>query len=567
MNKKLLKALCLLMAMFMCVGVLASCVKKQTAESKTEPPAQTQPKEDTTTKKEDTKPKTPEEILASGDLIKPDPNIKFPISEKPIKLRFMKPYIMYDTEYGELAILKDYAKKTNIEIEWDIPPQANFKEKYTLAMNTGNLPDAVIAPLDVEKYGQQGAFIDLKPIIESYMINLKKAFEKYPYAKKVVTTDDGKVYSMPYIYQFVAGNNVMMVRKDLLNKYNLEMPVTTEDWYNVMKTLKEREGITPFSGYGESGKGMNAAISMIAAWGVYPHGLYIAEKLYPNDNKVHYGPIEPRFKEGIEWLRKLYAEGLIDPEIVTNDSKAFQAKALQGKVACWRGWINSDMNVLNTTAQKEGKTEDQFAVREAPIMKGPYGDQFHMWPDNPVIPNGMVITSTNKYPKETAIWADYWYGEVGQTYVYGVEGVTYTIVNGEPKWTDFVLKNPDGKTMNEVRGMVTFGRSIWPTIFQPWSLTAATVPEYVEVDRKKYRDPEKFVLPIVPGLSFSAEENSLISQKLTDIQTYVDEALVNFILGKKPMSEWDNYVSTVKDMGIDKIIEIYEKSYERWKKR
>jgi|GEM_PF-909723 len=565
MKQKFFKVVSLVMALVMCAGLFASCTVKKTNDGNNETKLTT-PTQEKTTEVSST-PKTPAEILASGDLIKPDPSIKFPISEKPIKLRFMKPYVMYDTEYGELAILKEYAKKTNIEIEWDIPPQANFKEKYTLAMNTGNLPDAVIAPLDVEKYGQQGAFIDLKSVIDSDMPNLKKAFAKYPFSKKVVTTDEGKVYSLPYIYQFVSGNNVMLLRNDLLKKHNIAMPVTTDDWYNAMKTLKEKEGITPFSGYGESGKGMNAAISMIAAWGVFPEGLYVAEKLAPQDNKVHYGQIEPRFKEGIEWLRKLYSEGLIDPEIVTNDAKAFQAKALQGKVAMWRGWINGDMAVLNTTAEKEGKTQDQFNVREAPIMKGPYGDQIHMWPGSSVVPNGMVITATNKYPKETARWADYWYGDVGQTYVYGVEGVTYTIVNGEPKWTDFVLKNPDGKTMNEARGMVSFGRSIWPTIFQPWSLTSATVAEYIEVDRKKYRDPAKFVEPMVPGLSFSAEENSLISQKLTDIQTYVDENLLNFILGKKPMTDWDNYVKGVKDMGIDQILDIYQKSYERWQKR
>ena len=563
MKLKLLKVVALLIALVMCTGLFASCTTTKTDDSKKEP---TQSQE-STSKVTSNIPKTPEEILAAGDLIKPDGVTTFPISQEPIKLRFMKPYNMYDTEYGDLAILKDYEKKTNIKIEWDIPPSANFKEKYTLAMNTGNLPDAVIAPLEIDKYGQQGAFIDLKSVIDSDMPNLKKAFAKYPYSQKVITTDEGKVYSLPYIYQFVSGNNVMLLRKDLLDKHNIAMPVTTDDWYNAMKTLKEKEGIIPFSGYGESGRGMNAAISMISAWGVFPEGLYVADNLAPNDNKVHFGQIEPRFKEGIEWLRQLYSEGLIDPEIITNDYAAFQAKALQGKVAMWRGWVNGDMAVLNTTAEKEGKTAEQFNVREAPVIKGPYGDQYHLWPGSSVLTNGMVITTTNKYPKETARWADYWYGEIGQTYVYGVENVTYTIENGEAKWTDWVLKNPAGKTMNEARGAVTFGRSIWPTIFQPWSLTSATVADYIEEDRKKYRDPSTFVEPMVPGLSFSADDNSTISQKLTDIQTYVDEALVNFIIGKKPMSEWDSYVKGVKDMGMDEILNIYQKSYERWQKR
>lgn len=565
MKKGIIKGISLMVMISLLAGAGTACGKKDKLPSEATQQTQTQKPEDKT-------PKTPEEILASGDLIKPDPNIKWPLSEKPIKIKVMKPYVMYDSEYKDLAILKDYEKKTNIQIEWDTPPQANFAEKFNLAMNTGNLPDAIIAATatEIEKYGQQGAYRDLKPIIEKDMPNLKKAFEKYPLAKKVVTNDDGKVYSLPYIYQFTAGNNVMMVREDLLKKHDLKMPVTTDDLYNVMKVFKEKENMAPFSGYGPSGKGMNSAITMLSAWGIFPESSqpYVAEKMYPNDNKVHYGPIEPRFKEGIEWLRKLYSEGMIDPEIITNDAKAFQAKALQNKAGVWRGWISSDLATLNDTAKKEGKSENDFFISEAPILKGPYGDQLHMWPDNMALTNGLVITSTNKYPSETAKWADYWYGEVGQTYVYGVEGVSYIKdKDGKPQWTDWTLKNPQGKSMNEARGAVTFGRSVWPTIFQPWHLTATTVAPYIEENRQKYRDTSKFVYPLPIGLSFSKEDNTLKSQKMTDIQTYVDEALVNFIIGKKPMSEWDSYVATVKKMGMDQIIDIHQKSYERWQKR
>ena len=191
-----------------------------------------------------------------------------------------------------------------------------------------------------------------------------------------------------------------------------------------------------------------------------------------------------------------------------------------------------------------------------------------MWPDNEVVPNAMAISASNKHPEETAMWADYWYGKVGQTYVYGVENVTYTIDDkGEPQWTDFVLKNPDGLTMNEARGAVTFGRSTWPTVFQPWSLTSSTVEDYVEEGRKQYRDQDQFVQPMVPGLSFTEKENDVISQKLNDIETYVDESLVNFIIGNKPMTEWDSYVQEVNHMGMDEVIGIYQDAYDRWQKR
>jgi putative aldouronate transport system substrate-binding protein len=203
---------------------------------------------------------------------------------------------------------------------------------------------------------------------------------------------------MPFVYQFVAGNNTLLGRQDWLEKLKLEPPVTTDDWYKVLKAFKSLDPkIFPFSGYGANGTGMKSLRTLVSAWGVFD-GHYVADKLAPKDGKVHFGPIEPKYKEAIEWLRKLYSEGLVDPEILTNDSKAFQAKVLNGTVGAWRGMLSSDMVNLNTSFEKAGDTKS--LIREFPIMKGPNGDQIHMYPDTPVLAGGLIITSTSKYQKE-----------------------------------------------------------------------------------------------------------------------------------------------------------------------
>lgn len=295
----------------------------------------------------------------------------------------------------------------------------------------------------------------------------------------------------------------------------------------------------------------------------------MAAKYFPKDDKVHFGPMEDRYRESLQWLAKLYNEGLIDPEIVTNDSKAFQAKALQNQIGAWRGQINADMTVLNDSAKKAG--DATFTVREMPIMKGPYGDQIHAWPGTSALNNGLVITATNKYPKETAIWADYWYSTEGQTYVYGIEGLSYTKdTAGKIKITDWILKNPDGKTMNEARGMLSPGRSIWPTVFQPWEVTLGFFPDPVtEEGRLKYRKQELMHLPMPEGLSYTSTENDRIKKLNADITTFVDEQITSFIVGKQPLNDttWNAYVTKLKQMGIEEVIKIHNDSYARWKKR
>lgn len=492
----------------------------------------------------------------------------FPISEKPITLKIMKPLVMYDSEYSKMPVLQDYEKKTNITIEWNNPAQADFNDKYKLVMASGNLPDAMIAiPTDdIEKYGQQGAFIPLNDLIDKHMPNFKKVLDQYPDTKKIITSSNGNIYSFPQVMRQIWGNNGLIIREDWLKKLNLQMPTTTEEWYNVLKAFKTGDP----NGNGQadempfSGDNISDAKSLVTAWGVFTD-FYVADKLAPKDGKVHYGPMEPRFKEALEWINKLYKEGLIDPEIVTNDSKAFQATMTQNKAGSTRGWFGGDLITMNQTAQKNGDTNFHLVV--APVMKGPHGDQLHLWPDGKVNPPGFVITRNNKYPVETAKWVDYWYSEEGQKFMWGIEGKTYVMKDGKPYWTDEVKNNANGKTNWEVWGSHTPGRSTWPSVWLPAELILQNDSEEVRYAKENILKPELLVAPLPAGMSYPQKDNERRTKLMADISTYVDESVTNFIIGKKPFSDWDSYVKQLETMGIKEVIEIYQKSYDEWKKR
>ena len=43
--------------------------------------------------------------------------------------------------------------------------------------------------------------------------------------------------------------------------------------------------------------------------------------------------------------------------------------------------------------------------------------------------------------------------------------------------------------------------------------------------------------------------------------TYKDEMITNFIMGRESLDKWDEFVDTLKDMGIEKVIEAYQTAY------
>lgn len=51
-----------------------------------------------------------------------------------------------------------------------------------------------------------------------------------------------------------------------------------------------------------------------------------------------------------------------------------------------------------------------------------------------------------------------------------------------------------------------------------------------------------------------------------DLDTYIEQMEAKFITGAEPMSNWDKYLKTMNDMGVDKLVEIYQDAYDRWNK-
>ena len=51
---------------------------------------------------------------------------------------------------------------------------------------------------------------------------------------------------------------------------------------------------------------------------------------------------------------------------------------------------------------------------------------------------------------------------------------------------------------------------------------------------------------------------------MADIEIYVDEMVMKFITGREPLSNWDTYVNTVKQMGIDNVLSIYQEVVDAW---
>ena len=70
--------------------------------------------------------------------------------------------------------------------------------------------------------------------------NWQKWFEKYPNARKIATAPDGNIYSLPSIRDqksYSSLRDALFINSEWLDKLGLEVPKTTEEFKNVLKSI------------------------------------------------------------------------------------------------------------------------------------------------------------------------------------------------------------------------------------------------------------------------------------------------------------------------------------------
>ncbi len=70
------------------------------------------------------------------------------------------------------------------------------------------------------------------------------------------------------------------------------------------------------------------------------------------------------------------------------------------------------------------------------------------------------------------------------------------------------------------------------------------------------------VVPL-PNLVFTEEQNAELSVIKTDIDSYITEYMAKVATGETTLEDsWDEYIETLKAMGMDRMFEIYQEVYD-----
>lgn len=490
-----------------------------------------------------------------------------PIVEEPISLDiFAGKAFASGPNWNDIMIWNEYEEMTNVDVNWEMVPFNSMKEKRNLALASGDLPDAfhtaLIPNLDLYKYGDQGTFIELNDLIDEYAPNLKKIFEEYPEVEKGLTFPDGNIYSFPTVFSPDFPSLLLYlkpwIREDWLETLDMDMPETTDEFYEYLKAVKEEDP----NGNGEAdeipygGESIDSLISWLrGSFGVGNRGVNYID-MDPETDEMRFYPTSDGYKEMLEYIEKLYSEGLIEKNIFTIEDEEYFANGSEDRYGS---------TVYNTPVELfAGDKAKEFTG--IPALEGPHGDNLFTMVSSPLSgTSGFVITNENEHPAATVRWMDYFYSDEGsKLFFMGKEGETFEEnEDGEIDYVDEIKNSPEGLTLDqELIKHLTWPGGGYPGIVKEDYFKGAESSESeIEATEKVEAD---LIDEVWPGFTYTVEENNKLNSVGTDIEKYVGEMKDKFITGDASFDEWDEYVETIEKMGLEDYMEIQETAYERY---
>ncbi len=453
---------------------------------------------------------------------------------------------------------------TGVHIDWQMIYSGNTSEMFNVMISSGDWPDIIDGFATSYVTGGSGGISDGVIVDLADYMDCMPYYGEYlkdPIVAKDAGSDDGSIYSF-YIMTEAREAPLMgmFIREDWLDGLNMAMPTTYDELHDTLEAFKvEYEPKYPLY---MNQTGILYNNNLIGGYGIVGFTDGNTYPFYQVDGVVKYGPIEAAYKEYLTMMNQWYKEGIINSDFTTISPVPFTNTTYEDICASDTGvWVYA---FRQDDGWKFNNIDPNFQCTAlADVTKTPGEDIDVALTYTSVVDHAGVSVAATSNNLELAIrWCDFWYSDTGRLLaVYGIEGESYVIdENGEPKHTDLILHPEEGTTMQYWQYMYCM-----PQISTQFYTQRAVAIEQNDMEvwgsnRTGKNDISEFT-------TFTAEESTQFSDIMADIATYTKEMTLQFIIGQKPLDEFDSFVQGIKDMGIDEAIKLKQTSYDRYLER
>jgi len=422
----------------------------------------------------------------------------------------------------------------------------------------------------MQRYADLGAIQPLNEFYEKYDTNLEaRGAEMERDLIAECTSADGNIYTYPKFIFSISNEHPYraFINQTWLDNLGLKMPTTTEELYTVLKAFKEQDA----NGNGDPNDEI-PALGCIPAFGANPeHFLmnpffqYQQNGYLLEDGKLSLICMDEDYREALRYMQRLVTEGLLSQETWTLTTGQYNSRLTGDEVKVGM--------VFTAVASNFGATNPNLSqYKSVPVLAGPKGERHITYvPTLPV--NDWVMPTSCKNPELAFKFMDLMFTrEVYFRSRYGVEGRDWEVTPFEGNEKAYEVMGFDVLT-REIHSMwTTPGNESWK-----YNLGFNTVEHNCLWNGdENWFNYQRWLsiqdeLPLIPKtgeyvlrLVQTPEEIEEFADITTVTNQTASEFKTNAIFGRVNLDEdWDAYIKLMKDMGIEKKVEMLQEAYDR----
>jgi len=492
-----------------------------------------------------------------------------------------------DNEYGTKWFFDFCEKELNIKFNAEFIDSSVMTEKLNILMGTDSMPDMIMASAtiwegEVMDWGyQDGLFLAINEY-EEYCPKYWAEIRKQPALVAATTTPDGNCYGFSNIRVVNEGQSMGIptyINRQWLENLGLEMPNTLEDFYNVLCAFRDQDANgngdptdeIPWAGVNSGGY----PEFMVVKWAYGING-YRTDAVDTWTLEGYWAPYHPRYKEALEFMKKLYDEGLLydgyfsaTHDQLRSDMQASTEYAVVGfSIDDGRGSCTGDRSLWPQYDACNPFVVDDTIVRST-------------WMGAPIDLFTWTISSKTEYPELCCAFCDFWYEpywafcyqngpEYGTEYDYYGTGWVYDI---ETQRTSFPIAAEGAeKAGTDVRAIynsimdgANFGLECSTAekyYFEGWTYGKGWDEEEARYQATVAANNYPYEMPQYIGGYWTEDQQEIYDTYASACSTFTRAQEAMLISGERAWDEYDAYIEELTAMGGDKMNELYKEYME-----
>ena len=437
----------------------------------------------------------------------------------------------------------------------------------------------------LSKYGKEGYFLDLTEYYED-RDGASKTFwdrieseldeETRDFVIRTITdADTGEIYCVPTIETSLVDrmNYQMWINMEWLDAVGLDKPTNNDELYEVLKAFKEKD--TNGDGntddqiplYGSKNASMSGDV---IDWLINLFIYYNEARNYQvsADDKLSPTYTDDKYREALQFINKLYKEGLLSPLTWTDGDSSMKSVITPGTGVARCGIFAGHLTAHATPGSEVLYEYEPLqtwgnAVRSDVYLKSDtYITEYCEHPDK-AFEVLMTLFSWDgsmriRYGEKGANWTD---ADEGAKSDIGFDA-TYKLISDPLKIQSTAVWGTIASTLNVWAEGET--AQIAENMDQ-WTATKSKM--HAESNRlfeeaAANNNPEK----VCPKLTLTTEEKEATKMERTNINSLYYRAQTEFCTGvRDPYSDadWQAYLDQMEELGLSKVVEQMQSVYDR----